>query len=299
MDQARDSPHPRPQCSGNQETGKEGQDPRAPPTHSAGELGPSISWGQGTTWSGAGPGLEAASRARARAEEAVRSSGPSLSVAGRRAMFQGFPGLGERDLVLIWGAAQYSLSEAVGRGARLPRQGSWKIPLPPLLLSSPHPCPRAEGSLNSIAGRVRGDVCLDQCWPTPSRMPSLRLQDPYHHCSLSPPLNPRAQGMEGQERTLQSRDTAPWSPSHPNCPEQLHGGAITLNQEGEGGSWSPEAGARVHGNNVLMGVRWALSREPILGAPMPLISLPTSMDRPPLLPSLPGFPQQLGWWVGG
>lgn len=56
-----------------QETGKEGQDPRAPPTHSAGELGPSGFLGtrDNVEWS-SGQGLEAASRARARAEEAVQ-----------------------------------------------------------------------------------------------------------------------------------------------------------------------------------------------------------------------------------
>lgn len=67
-------PTPRPQCSGNRKQGKRARIPGPPPpTHSAGELGPSGFLGtrDNVEWS-SGQGLEAASRARARAEEAVQ-----------------------------------------------------------------------------------------------------------------------------------------------------------------------------------------------------------------------------------
>lgn len=81
MDQARDSPHPPPPMLWEQETGKEGQDPRPPPPQPTQLVSWAhlASWGQGTTWNGArargwrqppGPGPEQ--------RRLSRSSGPSL-----------------------------------------------------------------------------------------------------------------------------------------------------------------------------------------------------------------------------
>lgn len=85
-------------------------------------------------------------------------------------MFQGFPGLGERDLVPhVRGSSVLPQLGAVGEGCQAALSGPLEDPLSSSTLSSPHPCPRAEGSLNSRAGRGQRGRLLRPVLPHPQQ----------------------------------------------------------------------------------------------------------------------------------
>lgn len=125
-----------------QETGKWGQDPGAPPQPiqlvSWAHLAP---WRQGTTGTGLSPGARG------------RPPGTGLRREGSRqwrGMLQGFPGVPREGESLTWGAAQRDIRQELW-GHQVPQPGPCKV------LTS-HP-----GGLGLLRGS--GDICLDLRWP--------------------------------------------------------------------------------------------------------------------------------------